>query len=752
MHHEATVLQSDLLNQLLAANPSVIYALEISGGAFAPSWVSSNIERLLGYTVEDAMDPQWWAGHVHPEDRERAVAQLPLLFDHDYLSIDYRFRSSDGNYRWIQDQLQLVRDADGVPVQAVGAWLDITERKGGEQRSLRLQRAYRMVSRTNEALARANDSRALFRQICQIIIECGGFRLAWVGLVHHHSGIVEPVASAGSHEDYLAGVTISVDRESPEGQGPMGSAIRENRAFVCQDVRTDPSFTPWRDRALARGFRAVIAHPLRVGGRVAGGLALYADDSTSLDDEELDLIARMAENVSFGMEALAKEVARRKAETKIRRLAYHDPLTGLTNRVSLHEKLKRTIAAAAENRSSVALLVLGIAGFDEVNFALGYSNGDLLLREMAARLVNHAGAGWTVARLGASVFGVVIDGNHSLEEAGSVARQFMEALETPISLADVPIDIRAHAGLALYPHHADTAELLLRRAESAKAVAKRSRTGLLSYSPEHDVDRSGLGLIAELKQALKEHRLIVAYQPKIVLKSGRVTDVEALVRWKHPQQGIILPADFIPAAEHTGLISQITSYVLDAALVDAARWRTAGLDLSVCVNISARDLHEPEFAARVKSALQRHRGNPSQLTLELTESVVMEDPERSIGLLQEISAMGIQVSVDDFGTGYSSLAYLKRLPIDELKIDRAFVKNMIGSKDDALIVKSTIALAHELGLRVTAEGVEDALTFEELRRLECDKAQGFRIAKPMGADSLEKWATGRVFGLKRAAG
>lgn len=745
-------MQSDLIDQLLAANPGVIYALDVSGDAFVPSWVSSNIERILGYTVTEAMQPRWWSEHVHPADREHTVAQLPMLFDRDYLSIDYRFQNKSGAYRWVQDQLQLVRDAEGTPVQAVGTWLDITERKADEQRNLRLQRAYRMLSRTNEALARVNDSRELFRQICQIIVDCGGFRLAWVGLVREPDGIVQPVACAGSHVDYLAGVTIRVDRESAEGRGPVGSALREDRAFVCQDVGTDPSFAPWRDRALANGFRAVIAHPLRVEGQVAGGLALYADDSNCLDDEELDLIARMAENVSFGMEALEKEVARRKAETEIRHLAYHDPLTGLSNRVSLHEQLTHTITAAAANGSAVALLVLGIAGFDEVNFALGYANGDLLLREAAARLVKQAGPGWTVARLGASVFGVIIDGIQSLKEAGAAARRFMDALETPMSLEGVPIDIRAHAGLAFYPHHADTAERLLRRAESAKAVAKRSRTGLLVYSPDHEVKRSGLALIAELKQALKARQLILAYQPKISLKSGRVTDVEALVRWKHPQKGLIPPADFIPAAEHTGLISQITSYVLDVALVDAARWRTAGLDLSVCVNISARDLHEPGFASKVKSAVKRHGGTPSRLTLELTESVVMEKPEHSIGLLEEFSTMGIQVSVDDFGTGYSSLAYLKRLPINELKIDRAFVKNMIGSKDDALIVKSTIALAHELGLRVTAEGVEDALTFEELRRLDCDKAQGFRIAKPMAADALEKWATSRISGPKRASG
>lgn len=441
--------------------------------------------------------------------------------------------------------------------------------------------------------------------------------------------------------------------------------------------------------------------------------------------------------------------AQAQAEKQIERLAYYDALTELPNRQLLTQTLERAIAKAKGGPGCVSLLIVEVYRFSDINQALGYEHGDRLLKDVAHRIQRALKRGQVAARLGASVFAVLTPDLQDKKDGVRLARELIEQVETTTVLGNIPMDIRFYAGLALYPQHAAGAELLLRRAETAKSAAKRSRPDLVVYTPEHEVDPESLELIAQLKNALQARELVVAYQPKVSLKSGLLTDVEALVRWEHPEKGLIPPSDFIPAAERTGLIGQITRYVLGLALADSARWRTAGLDLCVCVNLSARDLYEPEFVAWVASELDGHAAEPSKLSLELTEKLVMEEPEHSIEVFRRLNEIGVQVSVDDFGTGYSSLACLKRLPINELKIDRSFVRNMVRNKDDAQIVRSTIALAHELGMRVTAEGVEDAVTFEELKRQGCDRAQGFGIAKPMKAAEIKQWALARISGARK---
>jgi diguanylate cyclase (GGDEF)-like protein len=434
------------------------------------------------------------------------------------------------------------------------------------------------------------------------------------------------------------------------------------------------------------------------------------------------------------------ELARRAEEN--RRLAMFDHLTGLPNRLLFFDRVHRAIAAAGRDGAGVGVLLLDLAHFKEVNDTLGHERGDELIREVGPRLQRALRASDSVARLGGDEFGIAIAGLRSAEEAADVAHKLTDALDAPFLLDGLEIAVGGSIGIAAYPDHGDEPDQLLRRAEVAMYVAKAARAPFEMYSPAQDTySTDRLALVAELRRAIDTHELAVAYQPVIDLSGGTVVGVEALLRWAHPARGDIPPDTFIPLAEHSGLIGRITNYVLEAATDQAASWRAAGLDLTVSVNLSVRDLQRPGLASTVRETLGRHDVPPERLRLEITEGSVMDQPDRALATLQELSAVGVGLSVDDFGTGYSSLAYLQRLPVNELKIDRSFVLGLAESTSDGEIVRSTVGLGHNLGLSIVAEGVEDEPSLTFLREVGCDLAQGFFIAKPMPAELLADWAS-----------
>jgi diguanylate cyclase (GGDEF)-like protein len=433
------------------------------------------------------------------------------------------------------------------------------------------------------------------------------------------------------------------------------------------------------------------------------------------------------------------ELERRADEN--RRLAMFDHLTELPNRLLFFDRVSQTIVASGREGTGVAVLLLDLHHFKDVNDTLGHERGDELLRQVGPRLQGVLRASDTVARLGGDEFGIALAGLGSPAEAEDVARKLTDALDTPFALDGIDLALGGSIGIATYPDHGDDPDQLLRRAEVAMYVAKAARAPFESYSPAQDTySTDRLALVADLRKAIDDGMLTVAYQPMIDLSRAAIVGVEALLRWTHPTQGPIGPDVFIPLAEHSGLIGRITTYVLEAAAEQAHMWQDAGLDLTVSVNLSVRDLQRPGLAAAIADALQRHDLSADRLRLEITEGSVMDQPERALATLHELSAVGVGLSVDDFGTGYSSLAYLQRLPVNELKIDRSFVLGLAESSSDGEIVRSTVGLGHNLGLSIVAEGVEDESSLTFLREVGCDIAQGFFIAKPMSADSLTEWA------------
>jgi diguanylate cyclase (GGDEF)-like protein len=433
-------------------------------------------------------------------------------------------------------------------------------------------------------------------------------------------------------------------------------------------------------------------------------------------------------------------------QEQILKLAYWDSLTGLPNRAQFRDAVHAAIRdaqTAVVPGATVSVIMLDLDRFKNVNDVLGYRFGDLLLTRVAERLSHQSVRGGDlVARLGGDEFAVLLrDGDAEL--ARTVATRIERAFDAPLTLEEHTVDMGAGIGLACWPQHAGDADLLLNRAEVAMYSAKRRTTGPLMYDPAIDAaSAQTLSLLSELRQAVIEGQLRLYLQPKLALDSGAVVGAEALVRWQHPQRGLVPPMLFIPFAEQTGFIRTLTLWVFEEAARHWQMLRSEGIKIRLSVNLSTRDLLDPELPQKFEALLVKHRVPAEAFCLEITESSIMDDPQRAQATLDRLSTLGFKLAIDDFGTGYSSLAYLKRLPVDELKIDKSFVMNMETDADDAAIVRSTIDLAHNLGLSVVAEGVENATVWNMLRELNCDQAQGFHMGRPMVASEFTKWSAG----------
>lgn len=435
-------------------------------------------------------------------------------------------------------------------------------------------------------------------------------------------------------------------------------------------------------------------------------------------------------------------------------IAMHDGLTGLPNRNLFLERIKSGIDEARRNDSSLAVMILDLDRFREVNDTLGHQSGDELLKAIATRLREVVRDYDSIARLGGDEFGVLMRDVRSSEDALDIARQIRRALSAPFFLEGLWLDVSAGSGLALAPEHGKTADELLKRADVAMYLSKENDEHVALYDPLQDRNSpERLVLVGELRSAIEQNQLSLRFQPKVDLRTRRMVGVEALARWDHPQHGPISPETFVEIAEQTGLIKPLTYWVLDAAMAQAGEWRAAGLKITTAVNLSVRNLIDAALPEDVQRAIDRWDMSPEDLTFEITESAMMMDPARTREVLKKLDGMGIKLAVDDFGTGHSSLAYLKQLPVKELKIDRSFVIDMDDEESAGVIVRSTIDLAHNLGMTVVAEGVEKESSAEYLAILGCEVAQGYLFSPALTADGVAVMAAQgpKTAGLQPAA-
>jgi diguanylate cyclase (GGDEF)-like protein len=474
--------------------------------------------------------------------------------------------------------------------------------------------------------------------------------------------------------------------------------------------------------ALAESFNVMM-------GKLDRTLAEKDDALRALQDVNRTLEERVATRTSE-LEAVNRE---------LEHMALHDSLSGLPNRALFTDRLEQAIIAAGRSGGRFACMILDLDRFKEINDTLGHNIGDEVLREVASRLARGLRESDTVARLGGDEFAILLP-SANVREATRIASKLLHLLEEPVVIGQHSFAVGASIGVALFPDHGERAAQLMQRADVAMYVAKRNGNGYALYDVEEDHhNASRLAFLSELRGALDRGELALHFQPKVHLASAAVQAVEALVRWQHPQRGLILPEEYIPLSEQTGLIRPITTWVLGEAMRQCREWHAAGRDLAVSVNLSMRNLHDPQFPGTVGALLMNWQVDPQAIVLEITESAVMADSERVLAVLQRLRGMGVRLSIDDFGTGYSSLSHLKRLPVSEIKIDKSFVTDMHVNDDDAIIVRSTIDLAHNLGLTVTAEGVEREDAFTVLNVLGCDLAQGQYISPALPVRELEEW-------------
>ncbi len=441
-------------------------------------------------------------------------------------------------------------------------------------------------------------------------------------------------------------------------------------------------------------------------------------------------------------EGIVEEITERKqAEEQLAYQATHDALTGLPNRALLLRRMDEAVNSTRPRDAAFALLLLDLDRFKEINDTFGHHYGDEVLRQLSPILTGVVRDSDTVARLGGDEFGILLPGS-DCERAKAVAARILAGLSRPVMVCEQPLDVGVSIGIALFPEHGSEGTTILQKADVAMYAAKRARAGLALFSAEQSsYTPRRLAMVGELRQGIENNQLLMHYQPKVDLKTRRVVGAEALVRWQHPRDGLVPPVEFIPIAEHTGLIRPLGLWTLNTALLQCRVWHQKGLELNVAVNLAPDNLQDEALFDTIVKLLGGSDALPHWLTVEVTESAVMDDPARAKTVLTRLHELGVRIAIDDFGTGYSSLAYLKELPVDEVKVDRSFVREMAVNERDACIVRAVIDLGHNLGLRVVAEGVEDRETVDLLTSLGCDLVQGFYYSPPLPPADFISWVT-----------
>ncbi|MBS0587613.1 MAG: EAL domain-containing protein [Proteobacteria bacterium] len=850
VHERISLKQASLrLSHLLAASPMVLYSLRFNGDVSQPAWVSENIERLLGYTVEEALAPDWWFSHLHPEDREPALARQLTLLTNGQLTHNYRFYHRDGRVVWILDELRLIRSTDGQPHEIVGAWLDISEQKRTELIRQAHQSALDLIV-ANQPLP------VILSDIAKHLEAINSDMLVSILLLDKHTDRLRQGAAPSLPDDYNAAVNQLM---IGDGMGSCGTAAWRGEAVIVSDIDHHPYWQSFLESTRKANLHACWSLPfMDENGMVLGTFAIYhriprqptaADlalihefasitalavqkvyaaktlkqaaavfestrEGVVITDLEPRIVAinrayteitgyseaqvlgknpkiiksgRHGKSFYQEMWASLKSVGHwsgeiwnrrrngeiypqwltisavcddrnepcnyvgvftdisqmKQSEAQLVQLAHYDPLTGLPNRLLVQSRLHHAIERAQRHNLRIGTLYIDLDRFKNINDSLGHPIGDELLSMLAARLKKRLREEDTLARLGGDEFLLVLEDIKDPSESATVAQTLIELLATPFVLpSGHEIFINASIGISLFPDDASNVTELIQHADMAMYLAKKEGRSTYRYHTEALSIAANERLVMEnrLRHALAAEEFILHYQPLIDARSGRVVGAEALVRWQPPDKDIVLPGKFIPVAEETGLIVPLGEWVLRAACAQGRAWIDAGLPpLVIAVNLSVRQFQSENLVEVIQRVLEETKLPAACLELELTESMFMEHAERSVETLKTLKAPGIQLAIDDFGTGYSSLTYLKRFPIDKLKIDQSFVRGLAHDPNDREIAATIIAMARSMKLSVLAEGVESEQQLAFLRQHGCDYYQGFLFHRPAPAKELEDW-------------
>ena len=837
-----------------------IHVMDIHGNVVE---ANDSFCRMLGYTQEEMSrmnvtdwDVQW--------SREELMGRFRSLVHMGGMLFETRHRRKDGSF------IDVEVSTTGAEIEGehylFASSRDITERKSNDTKLQRLMNLYSVLSQCNQAIVRCTSEDELFLQVCQLAVQFGNMKMAWVGMVDELTRMAKPVFSYGTGTEYLDGIQISVNEDEPTGQGPFGTAFREGRLVWLENFSTEPRLKPWHERASRYGWSGVAALPLQRNGVVVGVFMLYSAVPDAFDEAARHLLEGMATDISYALTRFAllaerkesedeiriaavtfetqeaimitspeayilrvnqafqditgyraadvigknprmfqsgrhdavfyremwaallstgkwsgevwdrrkngeiypkamtitavrdkdqyvthyvavfRDISnRKKSEQEIHQLAFYDPLTGLPNRRLLLDRLQQALAVSARNGRHGALLFLDLDHFKTINDTQGHAMGDQLLIEVARRLPTCLREGDSVARLGGDEFVVVLedlssDADEAATQTELVAEKIRFELDKPYVLKDFEYLSSVSIGITLFFNHQESAEDLLQHADVAMYQAKMAgRNAIRFFDPNMQTALETRAIMeGDLRRALDKQQFRMYYQIQVD-NLGRSLGAEVLLRWEHPEQGLVSPMQFIPLAEETGLIVPIGLWAMQMACAQLKEWQRDSLtrDLTLSVNVSAKQFRQVDFVAQVQRALLESGAKPSHLKLELTESTVLENVEDTISKMLEIKALGVNFSLDDFGTGYSSLQYLKRLPLDQIKIDQTFVRDIASDLNDAAIVQTIIAMTEALGLNVIAEGVETEAQQEFLDNNGCHAFQGYLFSKPVPLEQFE---------------
>jgi diguanylate cyclase (GGDEF)-like protein len=601
----------------------------------------------------------------------------------------------------------------------------------------RLAQMFAALSATNEAIMRAQSREELFDLVCEAAVMGGKFTTVTVALYEPGETFLRIVSCSGPNRHRVIGTQFSIDPEHPAGKGMTGTAFRTRQTCIQNDFQTNSRSLYWRKEATDTASGCGL--PLIKDGEVVGVLLFLSKEPGAFIPELVELLERLAKNIAFAMGNFDRAEAKRDADHRIQYLATHDGLTDLPNRGMFSQLLNRSIKSARRNSKKSAVLFIDLDRFKVINDSLGHAAGDALLVEVSQRLRRCVRESDFVARLGGDEFVIILDNIEERDHAGLVAGKVLRAISPVLSLAGHECRTTASIGIAVFPDDGTDEDTLTKNADMAMYLAKEEgKNSFRFYSSDIkslSVDR--LMLETNLRHAMELGQLSLQYQPKLHTRTGRFNGVEALLRWTHPVLGNIAPMKFIPIAEETGLIVPIGRWVLKTACAQNVAWMSEGLPtMSIAVNLSPRQFLDEQLLQDIDDVLQETGLPPQLLQLEITESMVMQNVNRAVTLLDAIQSRGIRLAIDDFGTGYSSMSLMKQFPIDTIKIDRSFVKDLGTNAEDRAIATAIISMGQALGLTVVAEGVETLEQDSFLRGQYCDELQGYFFSKPVSADEI----------------
>jgi diguanylate cyclase (GGDEF)-like protein/PAS domain S-box-containing protein len=665
---------------------------------------------------------------IHPEPLARNffnTEQDIMRTGRPMLDMEELIQDSRGNRKWLLTSKLPVRDGSGEVIGIVGIARDITERKRSESLHLGQAHLLKMIA-LGAPLVEVFSSLILLIE-AHVPDVIGSILMLAPDGKHMVNGAAPNLDPA--YCNLIEGVEIG------PSVGSCGTAMWRGEPVNVTDILTDPLWDDYRAFVAPYGFRACWSSPIRsYQGKVQGSFALYSRLPGEPSAECMKLVGMATHIAGIAIE-------RKEAEDSIQFMAHHDTLTGLPNRSMLDERVASAIEAADDRGGTMTLAFIDLDNFKLVNDSLGHHAGDELLKIVAARMLGCVRASDSIVRLGGDEFVVLINGamrkGETVEDRLQAVR---EAIAEPVEIEGRSFQVTCSMGVAAYPEHGRNATELLARADAAMYRAKEiGRDSMQVFTAElANLASEKLERQEELRRALAQSELFLQYQPQMDLSTGRIFAVEALIRWRHPERGLIGPGDFIPLAEETGLIGPIGDWTLRAACRQNKAWQVSGLPpIVVSVNVSARQFQEKDWVERVAAALEESGLEARYLELELTESLIMQNVQRAVETMHRLEKLGVHLAIDDFGTGYSSLSSLKRFPVGRLKIDRSFVQDLPGNGDDAAIARAIISLAHTLQLRVIAEGVETREQVDFLREAGCDEIQGYYLSRPIDARALQ---------------